>query len=91
MSQAAKKSLASHTGNTIKTYTNTVASRLDNHVKAAQAAANDAATAAKDANDSANSAHTSIGDTDSREARNMQRIQDAFALLGVDFNYEYVE
>ena len=91
LSQAAKKSLASHTGNTSKTYTNTVASRLDNHVKAAQAAANDAATAAKDANDSANSAHTSIGDTDSREARNMQKIQDAFALLGVDFNYEYVE
>ena len=72
-------------------YANYVASRLNGHVKTAQAAANDAATAAKDASDSADSAHTSIGDTDSREARNMQKIQDAFALLGVDFNYEYVE
>ena len=91
LSQAAKKSLASHESGNVKMYANYVASRLNGHVKTAQAAANDAATAAKGANDSAKSAHTSIGDTDSREARNMQRIQDAFALLGVDFNYEYVE
>lgn len=56
LSQAAKKSLASHTGNTSKTYTNTVASRLDNHVKAAQTTANNAATAAKSAETAANSA-----------------------------------
>ena len=46
LSQAAKKSLASHTGNTSKTYTSTVASRLDNRVKTAQATASDAASAA---------------------------------------------
>ena len=56
LSQAAKKSLASHTGNTSKTYTNTVASRLDNHVKAAQTTANNAASAAKSAETAANSA-----------------------------------
>ena len=91
LSQAAKKSLASHASGSVKMYANYVASRLNGHVETAQAAANNAASAAKDANDRANSAHTSIGDTDSREARNMQKIQDAFALLGVDFNYEYVE
>lgn len=91
LSQAAKKSLASHASGSVKMYANYVASRLNGNVKTAQTAADNAATAAKDANDSASSAHTSISDTDSREARNMQRIQDAFALLGVDFNYEYVE
>lgn len=58
LSQAAKKSLASHASNTGKTYTNTVASRLDNHVKAAQTKANDAASAAKDAATAANDAAT---------------------------------
>ena len=42
LSQAAKKSLASHTSNTSKTYTSTVASRVDNRAKSAQEKANDA-------------------------------------------------
>ena len=81
LAQAAKRSLAFNAENASK-----------RHADIAAAKAKEVALkAANDANDNANSAHTSIWDTDSREARNMQRIQDAFALLGVDFNYEYVE
>lgn len=75
LSQAAKKSLASHTGNTSKTYTSTVASRLDNRVKTAQAAAN--------------SAQENVDYTDEVAKRNMAAVAAAFNELGVSFSYEY--
>lgn len=91
LSQAAKKSLASNESGNVKMYANYVASRLNGYVKTAQTTANSAATAATKADESAKSAHNSIGETDGMAARNMQRIQGAFAALGVDFNYEYAE
>ena len=76
LSQAAKKSLASHESGNVKMYANYVASKLNGNIK--------------EAHESINTTDGNLRNTNGIARRNMEAISDAFLSLGVSLSYEYV-
>ena len=89
LSQAAKKSLASHESGNVKMYANYVASKLNGNIKEAQATAEAADSNATSAHESINTTDGNLRNTNGIARRNMEAISDAFLSLGVSLSYEY--